>query len=127
MREALVAVVIFACLVAASLGCLFAHAKLPLNQREDDTNAVVRLAANIFVVMTSLVLGLMINSAKNTFEAIDRNVHAIATDSILLDRTLRRFGPDRRRRVGGWSLMCEAGHLDGMARQGDPLVAQTGV
>ncbi|TIS11462.1 MAG: hypothetical protein E5X07_40805, partial [Mesorhizobium sp.] len=54
----------------------------------------VRLAANLFMVMSSLVLGLMINSAKNTFESINVNVHTFATDLILLDRTLRHYGPE---------------------------------
>jgi hypothetical protein len=54
----------------------------------------VRLTANLFVVMTSLVLGLMINSAKNTFESIDHNVHAYATELILFDRSLRQYGPE---------------------------------
>jgi hypothetical protein len=42
---------------------------LPAYYRHDDTLNVVRLIANIFVVMTSLVLGLMINSAKKDLMA----------------------------------------------------------
>ena len=41
-----------------------------------------------------LVLGLLINSAKNKFEANDATLHAYATELILLDRSLRRYGPD---------------------------------
>jgi hypothetical protein len=33
------------------------------------------------------------NSAKNTLETDNRNVHALATDLILLDRTMRALGP----------------------------------
>jgi hypothetical protein len=36
----------------------------------------------------------MMNSAKNTYEAQDHNIHAYATQMILLDRTLQRYGPD---------------------------------
>jgi hypothetical protein len=93
MREGIVAIAIFACLAAASLGSLAIYHKLPAHHREDETNAVVRLTANLFVVMTSLVLGLMINSARNTFESIDHNIHAFATELILMDRTLRQYGP----------------------------------
>jgi hypothetical protein len=50
--------------------------------------------ANIFVVMTSLVLGLMLYSAKNTLETANHNVHALATDIILLDRIVRVLGPE---------------------------------
>lgn len=94
MHEALIALVIFLCLIAASLGCLYCHERLPPHHRQDDTQAVIRLVATLFVVMTSLVLGLMLNSAKNRFEAIDRDVHAFATNLILLDRMLREYGPE---------------------------------
>jgi hypothetical protein len=52
------------------------------------------LVNNIFVVMASLALGLMLNSAKNTFETNQRNIHALATSLILLDRTMRSVGPE---------------------------------
>ncbi len=45
-------------------------------------------------LIQALVLGLLISSAKNTFESVDRNVHAFATDLILLDRSLRHYGPE---------------------------------
>src|SRR5690348_17304985 len=92
MREAPIAILIFGCLVVASLGSLFVHGKLPSHHREDDTHHVVRSIANIFIIMTSLVLGLMVNSAKNTFESVDRNIHAFATTLIVLDRTLVQYG-----------------------------------
>ncbi|MCV3209433.1 DUF4239 domain-containing protein [Mesorhizobium sp. YC-39] len=94
MHEALVGVAVFVCLAGASLVSLAICDKLPSHHRRDDTNDVVRLTANLFVVMTSLVLGLMINSAKNTFESIDHNVHAYATELILLDRVLKQYGPE---------------------------------
>jgi hypothetical protein len=94
MGEVLVGVVIFACLAGAALASLLIYPRFPEHHRQDDTSAVVRLSANLFVVMSSLVLGLMINSAKNTFETIDHNVHNFATQLIILDRSLRQYGPD---------------------------------
>jgi hypothetical protein len=67
--------------VAASIGTMLTYSKLPVHHRQDETNTVVRLVANIFVVMTSLVFGLMINSSKNTFEGIDNNIHSFATSA----------------------------------------------
>jgi len=89
-----VAVLAFLSMVgAASLG-FFSKTKLPPAQLQDDIRWTIRLLASIFVFMTSLVLGLMINSAKNTFETNNRNVRVLATDLILLDRTLRGLGPE---------------------------------
>lgn len=94
MREGLIAVLIFFCLLAASLGGRAISERMPSPRRQDDTLNAVRRVASIFVVMTSLVLGLMISSAKSTFERVDRNVRSLATNLIILDRTLVQFGPE---------------------------------
>jgi hypothetical protein len=91
--EILVSVITFFLLVGASLGCLFGHVRLSPKQLQEDTNSTVRIVANIFVVIASLVLGLMLNSAKNTFQNVDDHLHAYATDLILLDKTVRALGP----------------------------------
>lgn len=112
MRTAALTLLLFLCLVAASLGSLVVSKRLPARYRQDDTQDVVRLAANIFVVTTSLVLGLLFNSARNNFEAVDRNVHAFATDLILLDRTLRQYGPEAsgvRERLAAYIRQAVAG------------------
>lgn len=94
MYEIVIALVVFVCLVAASLVSLGVSKRLPTRYAQEETLAVLRHAASIFVVTTSLVLGLLLNSAKNTYEAVDRNIHAFATDLILFDRTLRHYGPE---------------------------------
>lgn len=86
--------ILFLVLLAVSLGVLFAQDSLPSRQRDAGTVATVRLIANLFTVMTSLVLGLLISSAKGTFDDANRDVHQLAADSILLDRTLARYGHD---------------------------------
>lgn len=93
-QELFIAIAIFFCLVAAALGSLLLHGRLPARHHADGTENVVRLVSNLFVVLTSLVLGLTINSAKNTYEGVDHNVHVMATQMILLDRTLRQYGPE---------------------------------
>jgi hypothetical protein len=77
----------------------------PSERPEDDTSSVVRLVANLFIVMTSLALGLMLASAKNTLDTNRRNIHELATEIILLDRTMRGLGPeadDARRHLVGY-------------------------
>jgi hypothetical protein len=93
VTELLVALAALLCLLISAFGSLLWHKRLPFNHLEDDTITVVRLVTNIFVVMTSLALGLMLNSAKNTLETNNRNIHTLATDLILLDRTIREMGP----------------------------------
>ncbi len=113
MNEVRIALFVFLCLTAASLGALFLYQKLPEHERQDDTHLVMRLLANIFVVMTSLVLGLMITSAKGRFDDVSREVHGYATDLILLDRMLVLYGADAaeaRKRLVDYAERAANGH-----------------
>ncbi|NTE85643.1 DUF4239 domain-containing protein [Agrobacterium rubi] len=92
MSEIWLASGVFICLLSASLGAMAISPRLSARHKDDETNAVIRLVANIFVVMTSLVFGLMINSSKNTFETVNANAHSYATNLILLDQSLRNYG-----------------------------------
>ncbi len=94
MEPTIVAILTFVCLVAACLIIMAAYHRLPETHRSDETNATIRLIANIFVTMTSLVRGLTINAANNTFQSINSNIHTFATELILLDRTMRTLGTD---------------------------------
>lgn len=94
MSENVVAVLIFLALLGAAFLGLWIHDKLPARYRQEDTYSVVRVAAGFFVVIASLVLSLLLNSAKNKYEMNDLNMHAFATELILLDRSLRQYGSE---------------------------------
>lgn len=105
MPDFAASILIFVCLTLASLGALLAHRRLPEHHRDEGTNAILRLVAAIFVTLAALVVGLLINSAKNAFDTLDHNFHAFGTQIILLDRTLRIYGPetaDARRALDGY-------------------------
>jgi len=113
MNEVRIAIFVFLCLAGASLGALFCYERLPEHQRQDDTQRVLHLIANIFVVMTSLVLGLMISSAKSRFDGVNQDVHSYATKLILLDRMLLLYGPetgDTRQRLVAYTQRAANGH-----------------
>jgi hypothetical protein len=92
--EMTVALLAFVCLSVASLGTLHAYHRLPERHRDDDTLQTVRLVANLFGMLSSLVLGFMVSSANSNFADADKAVHAYATEIILLDHALRGLGPD---------------------------------
>ncbi|MFC3692791.1 DUF4239 domain-containing protein [Chenggangzhangella methanolivorans] len=94
MAPLLIAFATFLCLTGASFGCMLVYSRLPERLQRDDTHNVIKLVATIFVTMTSMAIGLLINSSKTTFDAIDHNVHSFATEIIILDRSLRAHGPD---------------------------------
>ena len=94
LNESIVAVLAFVSMMGAALVGRFRKTRPSSEHQQDDTSSVVRLVGNLFVVMTSLVLGLMLNSAKNTFETNSQDIRALATEIILLDRTMRALGPE---------------------------------
>lgn len=94
MLETSIAVAVCVALIVAALGSRALYERLPERHRVSETENIVRLIANIFVVLASLVLGLMINSARTTFDGVDKAVHAYATQIILLDRVMRQYGPE---------------------------------
>jgi len=81
-------------MIGAALLGYFGKTRRPTEHLQDDTRNVVTLVNNLFILMTSLVLGFMINSAKNTLETNSGNLHRLATDIILLDRAIRGLGPE---------------------------------
>jgi hypothetical protein len=70
------------------------HSEYSASTTHSQTHEMIGLISNMFVVATSLVLGLMLNSAKGTFEKNNNNVRALATQIVLLDRTMRPLGPE---------------------------------
>src|SRR5215475_14039022 len=95
MNAFVVAVLTFPSVLGAALLGLFSRTRLPSEaDLRDDTRIVVRLVANFFVVITGLLLSLILNSAKNTLETNNRNIRALATELIQLDRTMRALGPE---------------------------------
>ena len=92
--EVTVALLTFVCLCVASLGTLHTYHRLPAHHRDDETLQTVRLVANLFGMLSSLVLGFMVSSANSNFADADKAVHAYATEIILLDHALRGLGPD---------------------------------
>ncbi|KAA2212885.1 bestrophin-like domain [Teichococcus oryzae] len=91
---------IIASLVAA--GCVFAggvvglqlHRVLPSHHLTKETLDVIRIGMGMISVLTSLVFGLLIATAKSASDSADREMRAYAAETILLDRTLQRHGDE---------------------------------
>lgn len=115
MTELLVAVATFLCLIGAAWAGNFARRRLAAPSLPESAIEILGLTANIFLVTTSVVLGLLLNSAKTTLETNTRNVHAVATELIVLDRTLRGLGPEaeetRRRLTKYVQIALEERHI----------------
>lgn len=69
---------------------------LPQHHLNDHSKDVVRLGSALVATITALVLGLLITSAKNTYDAQRQEIRQIAEKLVLLDNQLKRYGPEAR-------------------------------
>ena len=68
--------------------------RLPEIHRGPKTHEMVRAVMDMLVTFAAIVLGLLITSAKATFDATGDDVRAYAIELITLDQTLRACGPE---------------------------------
>ena len=67
---------------------------LPQHHLNDHSKDIVRLGASLLATIVALVLGVMITSAKNVYDAQRNEVRQIAAKLVLLDHQLVRYGPE---------------------------------
>jgi hypothetical protein len=84
------------CVFAGGLTGLQLHRVLPERHLTRETQDVVRLGTGMLSVLASLVLGLLISTAKTSYDSTDHAMRAFAADLILLDETLRDYGAAAR-------------------------------
>ncbi len=83
---------VFACVcVGVLIGVI-----LPGQRMDSDTKEVVRLGTGLIATLASLVLGLLIGSAKNSYDIKSSQVRQLTADIILLDEILAEYGPGAR-------------------------------
>lgn len=81
-----------ACAFAGGVGGVFLHHLIPGRQISKETQDVVRLGTGMVSVLASLVLGLLIATAKSSYDTTDTSIRTYAADLIMLDETLRDYG-----------------------------------
>lgn len=94
MNDLVIALIVFACLSASALLGSYVRERLPSQHLSDDSVAVLKLATGLIATMSALVLGLLVSSAKNTFDTANAELEGAAAKVIQFDRLLARYGPD---------------------------------
>ncbi len=93
MNSTVTALVAFAAIWAAVLGMRLRTA-LPDHHLSAETKDSVRVGMGLVATMTALLLGLLVASAKGSYDTQGSNVIQIAAQAGFLDRTLTIYGPE---------------------------------
>jgi Protein of unknown function (DUF4239) len=89
-----ISIILFVCLVGVALLGRWVRRYLPAEHLSADSKDAVKLAMGLVATMTAILLGLLINSAKGTFEITRGEVIQMAAKVALLDRVLKLYGPE---------------------------------
>src|SRR5262249_907573 len=94
MSSIAISCIVIACIAVGILLGGLLRTTLAERQLCGETRKVVDLCAGVIATMTALVLGLMIASAKNSFDTQHDGLAKMSGNIIFLDRTLAHYGPE---------------------------------
>jgi hypothetical protein len=75
---------------------MFLRNLLPKHHLTDDSKDVIMMGTGMVATMTALVLGLVISSAKGTYDTLNSGVRLTAMKIVLLDRVMAEYGPETK-------------------------------
>lgn len=94
MNALLVSIASFVVILAGTWIGAYLRVVLPKHHLDAETRDAVRIGVGLIATMAALVLGLLLASAKSSFDTKSEEIRSSAAKVILLDRTLREYGPD---------------------------------
>ena len=94
MSSLAVACIVFGCVFTGALLGMFFRTLVPEKHLSSDTQDVVKLGIALIATMAALVLGLLVASAKSTYDTRRTQLLQVSADIILLDRVLANYGPE---------------------------------
>jgi hypothetical protein len=107
MNTPLAATSLFAALVAMVLLGRTVRRRLPDHHLSSDSKDAVKLAMGLIATMTALLLGLLVSSAKGTYDTQRTEVIQMAAKVAFLDRVLTAYGPEAAEARAGFRQAAE--------------------
>jgi len=88
--------IVLACVFGGALLGMALHRMLPEHHLSAESKDVIKLGIALTATMSALVLALLINSAKSSYDAQRNELTQLSADLILLDRVLAHYGPETK-------------------------------
>ncbi|HSE21132.1 MAG TPA: hypothetical protein VLB68_05720 [Pyrinomonadaceae bacterium] len=94
MDSGALAPIVFASVFGSALFGFYLGKKLPDRHLDGDSKDIVKLATGLIATLSALVLGLLVSSAKGTFDQAKNELMQMAVKIVVLDRVLAQYGPE---------------------------------
>jgi hypothetical protein len=88
-----IAAICFVCIFGGALLGMFFRTVLPEHHLNPESKDVVKVGMGLIATMAALVLSLLIASANSSYDRQSSELKALSTKILLLDRTLKFYGP----------------------------------
>jgi Protein of unknown function (DUF4239) len=89
-----VSAIIFCCIFGGALFGMWLANVLPEHHLNTETKDLVKLGVGLIGTMAALLLGLLVASAKSSYDARSSELTQLAANTVLLDRALAHYGPE---------------------------------
>jgi hypothetical protein len=88
--------IVFGIILGGALLGMALRTLLPEHHLGQESRDVVKLGMGLLATISALVLGLLVASAKSSFDAQRTGLAQLAANAILLDRILAHYGPETK-------------------------------
>jgi len=85
---------------AGTLLGMYLRVILPEHHLSEDSKDIIRISTAMIATLAALVVGLLIASAKSSFDSKNSALTRSASRFVLLDRTMAQYGPETREARG---------------------------
>jgi hypothetical protein len=89
-----VSAIIFSCIFGGAILGMWLRSVLPEHHLTGETKDLVKLGVGLIGTMAALLLGLLVASAKGSYDTRSSELTQLAANTILLDRMLAHYGPE---------------------------------
>lgn len=96
MSALAISLIALGCIFSGILLGMFLGGLLPKHHLSDQSMGVVKLGTGMIATLAALVIGLLIASAKGTFDTMNNGLMQTGSKIILLDRVMAQYGPETR-------------------------------
>jgi len=96
MSALIIGLVVFGCVFGGALLGVFLRSRLPHHHMSEESKDSIKVGMGLVGTMAALVLGLLVASAKASYDAQSAELTQMSATAVLLDRGLAVYGPETK-------------------------------